>query len=59
VPATIHGSELINGSQFGLGPDNDMLGAYNTMFGMNGDDYRVLTVCIYEVRGVQGPRGRF
>ncbi|KAL3118672.1 hypothetical protein niasHT_006500 [Heterodera trifolii] len=48
VPSTIVGNELVNGSQFGLGPDNDMMAAYNTAFAMSVDEYRILTVCIYE-----------
>uniref|UniRef100_A0A183BN57 Uncharacterized protein n=1 Tax=Globodera pallida TaxID=36090 RepID=A0A183BN57_GLOPA len=48
VPATIVSNELVNGSQFGLGPDNDMMAAYNTAFAMSVEEYRILTVCIYE-----------
>ena len=49
VPATIVGNELVNGSQFGLGPENDMMTMYNTAFSMSQEEYRILTVCIYEV----------
>ncbi|KAI1715024.1 hypothetical protein DdX_08301 [Ditylenchus destructor] len=48
VPATIHGNEYINGTQFGMGPDTDLLFSYNAAFSMNEDEYRILTVCIYE-----------
>ncbi|KAI1696232.1 hypothetical protein Ddc_20612 [Ditylenchus destructor] len=33
---------------FGMGPDTDILFAYNAAFSMSEDDYRILTVCIYE-----------
>jgi hypothetical protein len=46
-PALGHGH--VNGTQFGLGPENDLLSAYNSAFGMSADEYRILTVCIYEV----------
>jgi hypothetical protein len=53
VPATIVGNELVNGSQFGLGPENDMMTMYNTAFSMSQEEYRILTVCIYEVGKMQ------
>ncbi|KAF7633344.1 hypothetical protein Mgra_00007226 [Meloidogyne graminicola] len=48
VPATIVGKEMVNGSQFGIGPENDMLGMYNNAFAFSQEEYRILTVCIYE-----------
>ena len=38
VPATIQGKEVKNGTQFGLGHENDLLSAYNTAFGMSMDE---------------------
>jgi hypothetical protein len=54
VPAQIGAAANGNGSQFGLGPANDMLAVYNTAFGMNEEDYRILTVCIFEVNFKKG-----
>jgi hypothetical protein len=54
VPATIVGKELVNGSQFGLGPENDMMTMYNTAFSMSQEEYRILTICIYEVSRMAG-----
>ncbi|KAL7069714.1 hypothetical protein ACQ4LE_010763 [Meloidogyne hapla] len=48
VPATIVGKEMVNGSQFGIGAENDMLGMYNNAFALSQEEYRILTVCIYE-----------
>uniref|UniRef100_A0A915ETR3 Uncharacterized protein n=1 Tax=Ditylenchus dipsaci TaxID=166011 RepID=A0A915ETR3_9BILA len=48
VPATMVRDDKINGTRFGLGPDNDGVEAYKAAFGMNESQYRVLTVCIYE-----------
>jgi hypothetical protein len=49
VPAIKGDAANGNGSQFGLGPANDMLTVYDTAFGMNQEDYRILTLCIFEV----------
>ncbi|KAI1727624.1 hypothetical protein Ddc_04939 [Ditylenchus destructor] len=48
IPSTYYQGELVNGSQFGLGPENDMLHGYKAIFDTGVDEYRILSVCIYE-----------
>jgi hypothetical protein len=43
------GGESVKATQFGLGPDNEGLSAYDVVFAMSGDGYRILTLCSYEV----------
>lgn len=38
-----------NGTQFGLEQENDMLSTPNDVFGLNNNDYKILTFCIFEV----------
>lgn len=49
VPVIAYGHHYINGSQFGLGPQNDLLALYGSAFSLHDDVYRILSVCIYEV----------
>ncbi|KAI1720013.1 hypothetical protein DdX_05382 [Ditylenchus destructor] len=48
IPSTYYQGELVNGSQFGLGPENDLLHGYKAIFDTGVDEYRILSVCIYE-----------
>uniref|UniRef100_A0A915DXG2 Uncharacterized protein n=1 Tax=Ditylenchus dipsaci TaxID=166011 RepID=A0A915DXG2_9BILA len=48
VPSVEHGEEKLHGIRFGVGPENDGVEAYQTGFSNNDQQYRVLTICIYE-----------
>lgn len=39
-----------NGAQFGLKKENDILDTQDSVFGLNNDDYKILTFCIFEVK---------
>ena len=58
VPAAVRNGELSSGSQFGLGSDSEGLNAYKALFSTSGDDYRLLTLCIYEVSTLLGIRSK-
>ncbi|KAI1697754.1 hypothetical protein DdX_18311 [Ditylenchus destructor] len=48
VPAMMHGNEYREGTQFGLGRENDFTPAYDAAFSVSAAEYGILTVCQYE-----------
>ncbi|KAI1708337.1 hypothetical protein Ddc_14419 [Ditylenchus destructor] len=48
VPAMMYGNEYREGTQFGLGRDNDYTPAYDAAFSVSAAEYGILTVCQYE-----------
>ncbi|KAI1698907.1 hypothetical protein DdX_17628 [Ditylenchus destructor] len=48
IPSAYHEGQLMSGSQFGLGPENDLVHAYKSIFDTGDDGYQILSICIYE-----------
>jgi hypothetical protein len=53
-PEHIENNDFIEGKAYGVGSKSDSTDAYDTIFKLNNDIYKILAMCIYEVKYVFG-----
>jgi hypothetical protein len=41
--------DVEGGNAYGVGPESDSTGVYDSIFGANNDMYEILSMCIFEV----------